>query len=190
MSKTEIVEVKTVVCNPSAIGLFGLAMVTLVASSQKLGITEGTSLLVPWAFFLGACAQFYASVLDAKKNNIFGATAFAAYGLFWASVAVTWLIQNGVFGATMAQGVDTKQTGMAFVGYLIFSLIMTVGATKTNKPLLIIFILIDFLFIGLIFSTFGVLEHGMHQMAAYAEMGIAIVGFYAVGREIYIAQFK
>lgn len=190
MSKTEIVEVKTVVCNPSAIGLFGLAMVTLVASSQKLGITEGTSLLIPWAFFLGACAQFYASVLDAKKNNVFGATAFGAYGLFWASVAVTWLIQNGVFGETMAQGVDVKQTGMAFVGYLIFSLIMTMGAIKTNKTLLIIFILIDILFLGLALSTFGILEHGMHQMAAYAELGIALMSFFGVGKEIYTAQFK
>lgn len=190
MNKPEIVEVKSVVCNPSAIGLFGLAMVTLVASSQKLGITEDTSLIIPWAFFLGACAQFYASVLDAKKNNTFGATAFGAYGFFWFSVAFTWLIQNGVFGSTMAATADPNQLGMAFLGYLIFTLIMTMGAVKTNKTLLVIFILIDLLFLGLTLTTFGIAEEATHMLAAVAELCIAAVSFFGVGKEIYLAQYR
>ncbi len=40
------------VADPSAIGLFGLAMVTLVASSQKLGITSDLSYVLPVAIFL------------------------------------------------------------------------------------------------------------------------------------------
>ena len=64
--------------DPSALGLFGLAMVTLVASSQKLGITTGVSYVLPWAIFLGAFAQIIAGVLDYKKKNVFGATAFCA----------------------------------------------------------------------------------------------------------------
>ncbi len=54
-------------------------MVTLVASSQKLGLTSGVSFIIPWAIFLGASAQLYACIQDAKKNNLFGATAFGAY---------------------------------------------------------------------------------------------------------------
>lgn len=61
----EVKKVKIVYADPSALGLFGLAMVTLVASSQKLGITEGLSFVIPWAIFLGAFAQqpFWKSVL-------------------------------------------------------------------------------------------------------------------------------
>lgn len=44
-------KVKIVNADPSAMGLFGLAIVTLVASSQKLGITEGLSYAIPWAIF-------------------------------------------------------------------------------------------------------------------------------------------
>ena len=55
-------KVKVVVADPSALGLFGLAMVTLVASSQKLGLTEGVSLVLPWAIFLGATAQLCSRV--------------------------------------------------------------------------------------------------------------------------------
>lgn len=49
--------VKIVSADPSAIGLFGLAIVTLVASSQKLGITSGLGYVIPWAIFLGAFAN-------------------------------------------------------------------------------------------------------------------------------------
>ena len=70
--------VRIVVADPSALGLFGLAMVTLVASSQKLGFTTGLSFIVPWALFLGALAQLMACAYDFKHGNTFGATAFGA----------------------------------------------------------------------------------------------------------------
>ena len=69
-------EVKISTADPSAIGLFGLAMVTLVASSQKLGLTNGISFVLPWAVFLGGFAQLFACIHDAKHNNTFGTTAF------------------------------------------------------------------------------------------------------------------
>ena len=75
-------KIRISVADPTAIGLLGLAIVTLVASSQKLGLTDGVSLIIPWVIFLGAFAQLYASFKDSKLGNTFGATAFGAYGLF------------------------------------------------------------------------------------------------------------
>ena len=60
----------------AALGLFGLAIVTLVACSQKLGITDGTAAVMGWAIFLGGCAQLIAGLIDLRKNNAFGGTAF------------------------------------------------------------------------------------------------------------------
>jgi len=170
-------ERKIYTADPSALGLFGLAMITFVASTQKLGWTEGTSLLVPWAIFLGACTQIYACINDAKKGNVFGATAFGAYAFFWLGVAMTWMITNGVFGEAMAQKADITQLGFAFLGYLIFSLFMTLASLETNKVLMIIFVLIDLLFIGLSLSVIWGIEAG-HTLAAWSELAIAIVGFY------------
>ena len=51
-NQTTTHHVKMTTADPSGIGLFGLAMVTLVASSQKLGLTDGVSLVLPWAIFL------------------------------------------------------------------------------------------------------------------------------------------
>lgn len=183
-------EIKISTADPSALGLFGLAMVTLVASSQKLGITSGVSLVLPWAIFLGGFAQLFACIHDAKKQNVFGTTAFGGYALFWFGVGTTWLIQNGVFGATLAKNVDIKQLGFAFVGYLIFTIFMTIGSMETNKVLFIIFVLIDFLFIGLSLSTFGIAEHSMHLLAAYSELLIAIFAFYGFAANVLNSHFK
>ncbi|MFD0620088.1 acetate uptake transporter [Paenibacillus sp. GCM10027629] len=182
-------QVKMTTADPSALGLFGLAMVTLVASSQKLGWTDGLSLIIPWAIFLGAFAQLFACIHDAKKNNTFGATAFGGFAFFWFSVALSWLFKMGAFGEIIASQADGKQLGFAFLGYLIFSLYMTIGAMETHKVLFTIFVLIDFLFLGLTFDAFGIASHVMHKIAAIAEFCIAIFSFYGSAAAVLNVHF-
>lgn len=176
--------------DPSALGLFGLAMVTFVASSQKLGITHDVSYVIPWAIFLGAFAQLIAGILDYRKGNVFGATAFCSYGLFWLGVAASWLTNAGVFGAELQGTVDPKQLGFAFLGYLIFTVFMTIGAMETNKVLFIIFVLIDFLFLGLTLSSFEIAKESTHKLAAVSEMLIALFSFYGSGANVLNNHFE
>lgn len=189
MNNQNHTSVKIITADPSALGLFGLAMVTLVASSQKLGLTDGTALILPWAFFLGGLAQLIASFLDSKKNNVFGTTAFGAFGLFWFGVGTTWLIQIGAFGEKVLANADSKQLGIAFVGYLIFSLFMTIGAMETHKVLFFIFVLIDFLFIGLSLSSFDVMYEFSHMFAAISELLIALLSFYGSAAAVLNTHF-
>ncbi len=177
------------VAEPGALGLFGLAMVTLVASSQKLGFTSGVSYVIPWAIFLGSFAQLFACASDSKRMNIFGTTAFGAYGLFWLGVATSWLMKMGVFGTALATAVDTKQLAVAFFGYLVFTLFMTVAALETNKVLFWIFVCIDFLFLGLALSTLGIAEEATHALAAYSELIISVLSFYGSGATVINIHF-
>jgi len=168
--------IQELVANPSPLGLFGLAVVTLVASSQKLDITHGVAYMIPWAIFLGAAAQFVAGIMDFKHNNTFGATAFCGYGFFWFAVGMTWWMQNsGAIGKGAA--FDAHQLGFAFLAYFIFTVFMTVGAMGANKVLFIIFFLIDLLFLGLFMNNLCGGE-SWHMLAAYSEMAISIVSFY------------
>lgn len=185
----ETQNVKILNCDPSGLGLFGLAMVTLVASSQKLGITEGTSFIIPWAIFLGGFAQLFACINDSKRQNTFGTTVFGAYALFWFGVAASWMIKAGWFGADLAASVDPRQLGFAFVGYLIFSVIMTIGSMETNKLLFVIFILIDCLFIGLALDTFGIGGEFPHKLAAYSELLVSLLSFYGCGATVLNPHF-
>lgn len=175
--------------DPSTLGLFGLAMVTLVASSQKLGMTDGLSFVIPWAIFLGGFAQLIACFGDFKRNNAFGATAFGGYALFWFSVASSWLIKLGVFGPILKEAVDGKQLGVAFVGYLIFTLFMTVGAMKANRVLFTIFFMINFLFVGLSMSSLGIMPEFGHMLAAYSEVIISLLSFYCAAGTLLNAHY-
>lgn len=189
MEKIQTQNVKIVNADPSALGLFGLAMVTLVASSQKLGITKGLSFVIPWAIFLGAFAQLFASINDSKRNNTFGTTAFGAYGFFWLGVATSWMINMGVFGQVLSSNVDTKQLGFAFLGYLIFTIFMTIGAMETHKVLFLIFFFIDLLFIGLTLDSFGIMGEFPHKLAAYSELIISLLSFYGSGASVLNEHF-
>lgn len=175
--------------DPSALGLFGLAMVTLVASSIKLGWTSGVSLAIPWVIFLGASAQLFACINDSKRMNTFGTTAFGAYAFFWYSIAMTWLIQSGVFGESIALTMDVRQLGFAFLGYLIFSIFMTIGAMETHKVLFLIFFFIDFLFLGLTLDAFNIIPHFAHSLAAWSELIISMLSFYGAAASVLNPHF-
>lgn len=168
------------VADPTPLGLFGLAMVCFIASTQKMGWTTGTSLIVPWAILLGSFAQMIASYFDFKHNNAFGSIVFGAYGLFWSALAVIWMMGMGVLGPELVAHMDKSQIGFAFIGYLIFSIFGTIAALETNKVVFSIMFLIDFLFIGLILDSFYHL-HWAHSMAAWAEFIISLLGFYGSG---------
>jgi succinate-acetate transporter protein len=160
----EIAETKTRLADPAALGVFGLAMATLVASSEKLGLTEGTSGLLPWVIFLGAFAQIVACSIEFKRDNIFAATAFGAFGLFWFAVGMTWYF-----------GYDIKQLGFGVLGYLVFSVYMTYAAASINKAFLSIFLTIDLLLGALLFQIFA---GGPQLLSGIMELSVAVTGFY------------
>jgi len=171
--------------DPTALGVFGLALVCLVASSQKLGWTgfEGAgkvTYLLPWTVFLGSLAQIWASTIDFKKGNYFGAVALGTYGLFWMAMAVHWAISLGWLGPLQV-GADARQVGVAFVGYLIFSLFIMVAAMEANKCFFAILALINILFFSLAMASFGVQAPLFNDIAAHAELLISLLGFYACG---------
>lgn len=180
-------EVKIAVADPTTLGLFGLALVTLVASSQKLGITEGVSYLVPWAIFVGGFIQIMASAFDFKHNNLFGATAFAAYGFFWVGMAFCWLINLGVFGSELAGGVDTKQLGFVFIGYFLLSVPLTISALKMSKVMFVLMSFICLLFLSLAMDSLCT-GHIWHTVAAWVELIISILTFYALSAK-YLNSF-
>lgn len=172
-------QIKIEVADPTVLGLFGLALVTFVASSQKLGITEGLGFVLPWALFLGGVAQLIAGIFDFKHNNLFGATAFCAYGLFWIGMAMSWLIRLGCFGDTLAASADVRQLGFVFIGFLLLSIPLTISTLKMSKVMFVLMSLICLLFIGLGLDAFGC-GHIWHEIAAYTELAIALLTFYAL----------
>lgn len=182
-STPPVTETKIVLSDPTALGVFGLSMVTFVAASQKLGWTTGVTYLIPWALFLGSIAQIWASTIDFRKNNYFGAIVLGAYGLFWVAVAMHWATSLGWFGAVAANA-DPKQLAFACIGYAIFSLFIMVAAFEANKVFAAILVLINVLLPALAVSILfkgTPLGEFSHHLAAWSELGISLLGFYCAG---------
>lgn len=126
--------------DPAPLGLIGLAVAALVLASTDLGLASSTakSLMIPWVLFLGATAQLIAGIMDFKRNNIFGATAFTTYSFLWYSVSLTLYI-------TIFTDVKFDMTHYAYglIGFLIFSIILTAASAMTNKMLFATLVSID-----------------------------------------------
>lgn len=176
-----VTETKIIMSDPTALGVFGLSMVTFVAASQKMGWTTGSVYLIPWALLLGAIAQVWASTIDFKKNNYFGSIVLGAYGLFWAAVAMHWAIANGMFGAIDPAKADSKQLAFACLGYFFFSLFIMVAAFEANKMFALMLVLINILLPSLALSILGVNPPLFSGLAAWSELIISMLGFYTAG---------
>lgn len=179
--QTVISETKIVMADPTALGVFGLATVTFVAASQKLGWTNGSAYLIPWAMFLGSLAQIWASTVDFKKNNYFGAVVLGAYGLFWMGVAMHWAISQGWFGAIDPLKNDPRQLAYACFAYGIFSFFIMIASFETNKVFAVILVLINILLPALGFQILDIAPAISKPAAAWSELAIALLSFYAAG---------
>src|SRR5688572_604456 len=69
--------------NPAPLGLFGFGMTTVLLNIHNAGFYEMNSMILAMGIFYGGLAQVIAGILESKKNNTFGMTAFISYGFFW-----------------------------------------------------------------------------------------------------------
>jgi succinate-acetate transporter protein len=178
---SQIQETKIVSADPTALGVFGLSLITFVASTSKLGWTGNAVYLMPWALCLGSFAQLWAAAIDFKRNNYFGSIVLGAFGLFWIAVAFTWAISTGLFGSEFKQAADIKQFGYACFGYMIFSVFITVAAWEANKVFGVILSLIVVLLGSLGLQILGINPDFFGALAGGSELLISLLGFYAAG---------
>ena len=78
--------IKDTSANPAPLGLTGFGMTTVLLNVHNAGFYPNNSMILGMGIFVGGIAQIIAGVLESKKNNTFGTTAFTAYGSFWLSL--------------------------------------------------------------------------------------------------------
>ena len=86
-----------------------------------------------------------------------------------------------MFGVIDPAKADPKQLAFACIGYFIFSLFIMVAAFEANKVFAGILVLINVLLPSLALSILGVNPPLFSALAAYSELGISMLGFYAAG---------
>ena len=69
--------------NPGPLGLMGFGMTTILLNIHNAGFFPVMTAIVSMGIFYGGLAQVIAGILEFRKGNTFGTTAFTSYGFFW-----------------------------------------------------------------------------------------------------------
>ncbi len=129
--------------NPAPLGLMGFGMTTVLLNLHNAGLYVLGPMILSMGIFYGGLAQIIAGIMEYKKGNTFGATAFTSYGLFWLTlVFLNILPSSGIWPST--------EGTIAFGSYLlmwgIFTLLMFFGSLKSNRALQVVFLTLAILF--------------------------------------------
>ena len=136
------------IANPAPLGLIGFGMTTVLLNLHNSGIIPLSVVIVAMGLALGGAAQVIAGIMEFRKNNVFGATAFTAYGLFWWSLIIIW------WNPTGSNAADVVSMGFYLLLWGIFTLFMSIGTLKHNRATQIVFFSLTILFFMLSIGDF------------------------------------
>jgi succinate-acetate transporter protein len=128
-------QIKDTTANPAPLGLLAFGMTTVLLNLHNSGLFALGTMILGMGIFYGGLAQVVAGIMEWKKNNTFGTTAFCSYGFFWLTLVALLVMPKLGWGTTA----ETP----AMVAYLIiwglFTLGMFYGTLRINRALQFIF---------------------------------------------------
>ncbi|MFP3984937.1 MAG: acetate uptake transporter [Candidatus Bathyarchaeia archaeon] len=130
--------------NPAPLGLLGFGMTTVLLNVHNAGFYPLDSMILAMGLSYGGLAQVIAGVMQYRKGNTFGTTAFCSYGLFWWSL-VALIIMPTVTFVTVEAPTSTAMAAYFFM-WGLFTAIMFFGTLKANRALQFVFASLTILF--------------------------------------------
>jgi succinate-acetate transporter protein len=137
--------------NPAPLGLFGFGMTTVLLNIHNAGFYELNSMILAMGIFYGGLAQVVAGVLELRKNNTFGMTAFVSYGFFWLTLVA--LILMSKWGWVTATSKSALATYLLLWG--VFTLLLFIGTLRLNRALQFVFATLTVLFFLLAIGNYA-----------------------------------
>lgn len=162
MTTNSVLSMKDTTSNPAPLGLAGFGLTTVLLNIHNAGLFPLDTMIIAMGIFYGGIGQVIVGIMEWKKNNTFGTTAFTSYGLFWLTLVAIWLLP--------AVGAAEKPSAMSMAFYLgmwaIFSTFLFIASFKLNRALQVVF--------GLVVALFALLalanatgSHFIHTLAGY-----------------------
>lgn len=141
MNETSV-QLKDTTANPAPLGLLAFGMTTVLLNLHNAGLFPLDTMILAMGIFYGGFAQVIVGIMEWKKNNTFGTTAFLSYGFFW--LTMVGLLVMPVLGW------GTTPEISAMVAYLvmwgIFTGVMFFATLKINRALQVVFATLTILF--------------------------------------------
>ena len=130
--------------NPAPLGLMGFGMTTVLLNIHNAGFFPVSAMVLAMGIFYGGIAQVIAGILEFKKGNTFGLTAFTSYGMFWLTLVALWLLPEMSSG----KGIGTGEAYMGWYLFMwgVFTFFMWLGTFGKNRVLQFVFLSLWILF--------------------------------------------
>jgi len=128
--------------NPAPLGLMGFGMTTVLLNIHNAGFFKLGSMILAMGVFYGGVAQIIAGIMEFKKGNTFGTTAFTSYGLFW--LTLVFLITFPIMG--WLEGPPAGFMGWYLFMWGLFTFFMWIGTFGKNRALQTVFLTLWILF--------------------------------------------
>src|ERR1700748_2913212 len=162
MTQTTIAPIKVGGANPAPLGLCAFGMTTVLLNLHNAGFFEMNSMILGMGIFYGGLAQVIAGIIEAKKNNTFGLTAFTSYGFFWLSLV--GLIVMPKLGWVAAPDDNAMAAYLGIWG--VFTLLLFFGTLRLNRALQFVFGSLTILFF-LLAAAHATGNKGLDKIAGY-----------------------
>lgn len=137
--------------SPGALGLAGFGFNTILLQLHNVGLMDSSVPLV-YGLFWGGVAQIIAGIIDARRGDTFGLTAFVSYGAFWIGLSFAFLL--GWMGV-----VEVDNPGLAWlcICWGVFTGYMAIGTFRISVMHVFVFSTLVVLFGLLAAHFFGAL---------------------------------
>lgn len=171
--------------NPAPLGLIGFGMTTVLLNIHNAGITSLDTTVMAMGIFVGGLAQVLVGILESKKANTFGLTAFAAFGFFWISLVAIWALPSLGIGNAPTEA----SMGYYLLMWGIFTLGMFVASLKHNRATQVIFGSTTLLFVLLALADFTG-NHTIKIIAGYEGIFTGLSAIYASLGQLINEEYK
>ncbi|HUT16721.1 MAG TPA: acetate uptake transporter [Acidobacteriota bacterium] len=131
--------------NPAPLGLLGFGMTTVLLNLHNAGFFPLDTMILAMGLAYGGLAQVIVGVMEYKKGNTFGTTAFTSYGLFWWSLVLLLVLPKTSIFTGLSAPTETAMAAYFFM-WGLFTFAMFFGTLKTNRALQFVFISLSILF--------------------------------------------
>ncbi len=163
---------QSTIANPAPLGLLGFGMTTCLLNLHNAGLISLSIMIVAMGFAMGGLGQIIAGIMEFKKGNTFGATAFTAYGLFWWSLIMIWINPFAAIGVA-----DPIGMGYYLLLWCVFTTFMFIGTLKHNRASQVVFGSLALLFLLLALANFTGIET-LHTIAGYEGIFCGLSAIY------------
>ncbi len=164
--------------NPAPLGLMGFGMTTVLLNIHNAGFFPLGTMILAMGVFYGGLAQVIAGIMEFKKGNTFGMTAFTSYGFFW--LTLVGLILFSKWG--WMTGAPKGFLGWYLFLWGVFTFFMWIGTFGKNRALQFVFLSLWILFLLLAIEHWGVPSVG--HFAGYEGIICGLSAIYLAMAEV------